>query len=298
MNFHLPMMNPAVIAAASALYTPPAPIPYTPTAHVLETVEQIRDLHRLRQINIKAQTKLELQAQATIRLPSISDADFADDEAKAKARKRVADLYRQIKSDPDHPLYGNIAVFLDAIDLFALNRAAYEKAMVKLAKTLPAYEWAKSVKGFGDISFATLVGECGDIGSYKSVAAVWKRLGLAVIDGRRQGNPGKEATAEDWIEHGYNKQRRSVSWNARNNIIGAMGKWRPMFNEDVQNNPELTEYQKVFAERARYESAKLDTPVKCSDKGKESYSAHAAARAFRYAEKRLVRDLYLAWRRA
>ena len=159
-----------------------------------------------------------------------------------------------------------------AIELFDTQAAVFENGMVKAAKKLPAYSWAKSVKGLGDTSFATLVGECGDIGSYKSVSAVWKRLGLAVMDGKRQGSPGDGATPGDWIRHGYSRRRRSVSWNARKGLILNMGLYRPAFGEDVRANPDLTEYQVVFVERARYEAERLPrkdgTTILKSDKGK------------------------------
>ena len=291
---------------------------YTPTAETTATIDDIIELHRQRQSNIRAKTKLILQAKALLRSALCSDADFEDDNTKVEtttafgtqrrkltksAMKRVDDAYAAAKEDPATPAGLMIAPFIGGIDLFEARQAQIEKQMVKLAKTLPVYPWAKSVKGFGDISFATIVGECGDIGTYKSIAAVWKRLGLAVIHGNRQGAPGTGASAEDWVEHGYNKERRSVSWNARQHVIGGMGKWRPMFGEDVRDNPDLTEYQCVFAEQARKHMPNCprkdgSTDIQMSTSGKESYSSWAANRAHRYVEKRLIKHLYLAWRRA
>lgn len=268
--------------------------PYDPAPNA-ETVAEIVQLHRLRQDMIRAQTKLSLQGQAALRFMFQRDEDFASDEAKEKARKRNESLYRQVAADPTHELYGFVAPYLLAAEPLEAQRAVYEKALVKAAKRLPVYEWVKGVKGFGDISFATIVGECGDIGTYKSVSAVWKRLGLAVINGKRQGAPGEGATKEDWIEHGYNKQRRSVSYVAREHVIGGMGKWRPAMGSSLED---ATYYQRVYAERARYEAEKLGLPVTESDKGKESYKKHVAMRAHRYVEKRLLKHLYIEWRRA
>lgn len=264
-------------------------------APIADIIANIVSLHKRRQGMIKAQTGLVLQAMASVRFAVHEDGDWDSEESKAKARKRADDLYRAVVKDEEHPLHSIILPYLLALGPLDAQRAAYEKAMVKEAKRLPVYPFVKSVSGFGDISFATIVGECGDIGTYKSIAAVWKRLGLAVFDGRRQGNPGKDATAEDWTRHGYNKQRRSVSWNARNQIIGGMGLWRPEFGSTLED---ATYYQRVFAERARLESVKLDMPVTMSAKGKESYKRHPTARAMRYTEKRLLRELYKAWRRA
>jgi hypothetical protein len=272
--------------------------PYQPTDAITAAVREIVTLHRLRQGMIKAQTKLILQAKASVRFATQSDDDFASDEAKAAARKRNDDLYSVLKKDPSHPLHANLMPYHAALDPLDLQRAIYEKEMVRQVKTLPVYAWVKSVKGFGDVSFATLVGECGDIGGFNSVSAVWKRLGLAVMGGNRQGAPGKDATADDWIAHGYNAKRRSVSYCAREHVIGGMGKWRPTFGEDVWANPLLTYYQQVFADRARVEAVKLDMPVTQSAKGCDSYKKHVSMRAHRYVEKRLIKHLYIEWRRA
>lgn len=272
--------------------------PYTPSEYRTKIIDEIVDLHRLRQGMIKAQTKLKLQGMASIRFMTQTDDDFASDDAKAAARKRNEKLYATVVADPEHQLYGHIAPYLLAMGPLDAQRAAYEKAMVKAVKRLPVYEWVKGVKGFGDISFATIVGECGDIGTYKSVSAVWKRMGTAVINGKRQGAPAPGATAEDWTTHGYRASRRSVGYVAREHVIGGMGKWRPAFGEDVWANPELTYYQKVYADRARLEAVKLEMPVTESDKGKESYKKHVSMRAHRYVEKRLLKHLYIEWRRA
>lgn len=290
--------------------------PYSPTPAVQDAVAEIVTLHRLRQGMIKAQTKLKLQGMASIRFATQTDEDFADDTSKAKARKRNEDLYRKLSSEildeidrpgteqrafavigilADCSLKSRILPYLIAMEPLDAQRAVYEKDMVKAVKRLPVYAWAKGVKGFGDISLATIVGECGDIGTYRSVSAVWKRMGVAVIAGKRQGNPGAGASAEDWIEHGYNAQRRSVGYVAREHVIGGMGKWRPDFGSGLAD---ATYYQRIYAERARLECVKLGMPLTCSDKGKESYKKHVSNRAHRYVEKRLLKHLYLEWRRA
>jgi hypothetical protein len=37
------------------------------------------------------------------------------------------------------------------------------KAMEALAKTLPVWSWAETVRGFGAVSLATIVAEAGDL---------------------------------------------------------------------------------------------------------------------------------------
>lgn len=189
--------------------------PYRATPEVLATISVIVDLHRERQATIKAKTKIILQQKALIRNAICTEDDFEDDNTKADnttdfgeqrrklskaAIKRVDDAVAAGKEDPTSPFGMMIAPYLAAVAVFEARNDALEKAMIKQAKKLPAFQWAKEVKGFGDVSFATIVGECGDIGSYKSIAAVWKRLGLAVMSGSRQGAPGAGATAQDWID--------------------------------------------------------------------------------------------------
>lgn len=304
------------------VYHGPVPTFYTPDPAIQPIIDELMQLQRVLQKATQDKTKLINSAKATVRSFVCTDADYVDmdtetvtalgkpkRELTSAAKKRVDEEFKRINADPSHPLFGIVTVNRGSQELFQTLQDSIERDMCKLARKLPVYSWVKSVKGFGDKSFATIVGECGDIGSYKSkltgqpsVSALWKRLGLAVFDGKRQGSPGKDATAQDWIDHGYNRKRRSVSWNARAQIIGGMGLWRPGFGEDVRANPELTEYQIVFAERVRYESEKLGLPIveviNAKGEHKESYKQHAVNRAMRYTEKRLLKNLYLAWRRA
>ncbi len=306
----IPRTQPSYIAPHQEPYLTAADLPsYTPDPATAPIIREIVTLHRERQANIKAKTKLILQVTAMIRSSLCGAEDYEEDDSKADettihgdkrvkltkaAKKRVDDAMKEAEAG-EGPFAIMIAPHLGGIGLFEKRQKELEKPMVRLARQLPVYQWVKQIKGFGDVSFATIVGECGDIGSYKSVAAVWKRLGLAVINGHRQGNPGAGASADDWIAEGYNRSRRSVSWNARNGLIPPNGKWRPMMGDDLSG---CTEYQRVFAKRARYESEKMDLPVTEAPTGKESYRKHPLWRASRYTEKRLIKHLFLAWRRA
>lgn len=250
-------------------------------------IDQIIETYRLRQDMVKGMTKLQLQAQAIIRRATGLGKD-----------DNVSSIFKAAMNDPEHEFHYMVLPFAMALEPLESQREMYEKTLIKLVKQLPVYPWVKSVKGFGDLTFACIVGEAGDISRFSGPAKLWKRMGLAVMDGgSRQGNPGKSATAEDWIRHGYSKVRRSVMWNAGNGLILGMGKFRPMFGEDLDKS-EYTEYQKLFAERARLEQAKLGKEVTESKIGKESYCAHAANRAKRYVEKRALRDLWVQWNQA
>lgn len=248
-------------------------------------IDQIIEIYKLRQDMIKAATKLSLQAQAVIRRASGLGKD-----------DNVSSIFKEARTNPEHKYHMHVFPHSLALEPLESQREMYEKELVRLVKQLPAYDFVKGTKGFGDLSFACIIGETGDLSNYSNPAKLWKRLGLAVMNGGvRQGNPGKSATAEDWIEHGYSKSRRSVVWNAGNNFIGGMGKFRPVMSEDVDANQTYTHYQKLFAKRCRLEQEKLGFEVEQAKTGKESYKLHASNRAKRFVEKRVIRDLWCHW---
>lgn len=259
-----------------------------------DTLNELARYYRLRQDMIKARTKLILQAQASLR--RIFDGD----------KEMAAKVYGEAAKDDAHMYRPMLSPYLTALEVLDSQQSEYEKQMVRLLKPLPILKWARNIKGLGDLSLANIIGEATgvrndngafySVGDFKSVSALWKRMGLAVLRGQRQGNPGKGATADDWITHGYNKTRRSLMWNVGNSLILSMGKFRPVYGEDVDANTEYTELQKLFANRARLEQSKLGKEVSESKTGKDSYCAHAANRAKRYVEKRLLRMLYQEWR--
>jgi hypothetical protein len=304
------LVSPAAICAAiqipevattamQSLALSPRQEPFTTNISHYEAIDKIVEFYRLRQDMIRARTKLILQAQASLRRLFNGDKELA------------AKSFAEAAKETDHYLRPMLSPYLTALDVFDRQQSDYEKQLVKAVKVLPIYTWAKELKGLGDLSLACIIGEAsgygkesGDfysVGDFKSVSALWKRMGLAVMNGHRQGAPGKGATAEDWIVEGYSKTRRSVMWNVGNSLILSMGKFRPMYGEDIRANPAYTELQCVFAERARYEAERLPhkcgTPIKESATGKDSYTLHAANRAKRYTEKRLLRMLFAEWRR-
>lgn len=156
----------------------------------------------------------------------------------------------------------------DLIEGEALER------MTALAEQLPAWQsFGLGVRGFGAPSLAVIVGEAGDLSIYDNPSKIWKRMGLAVFNGKRQGGLPKGAPKEEWIAHGYSRQRRSRMW-----VIG---------DTLIKGNRDGI-YRRVYLERKAYEIAR-DPDIK-------PIKAHR--RAQRYMEKRLLRDLWQAWRRA
>lgn len=228
-------------------------------------VQAIVEQWRQRQDMVRAQTRLTLQAKAICRRFTAGDKDEADK------------LYAAVAGKGGHPMAEAAAMaimpLVDAQAPLIEHRTAKDKALAKLAKDLPIAHMADEIRGVNLNTLAAIVGECGDLSAYKSVAAIWKRAGMAVIDGERQrlvaGNPEKA------IRHGYSPARRSVFWNIGANLVRSGGK-----------GDDASKYRLLYDEVKAREFEKLE------------HKGHADNRARRYITKRFLRDLYAAWKAA
>lgn len=195
-------------------------------------------------------------------------------------------------------------------------REEYEDRMRVIARSLPVYTWVDGVRGLAEIGLAKIIGEAGDLSKYDNPAKLWKRLGLAVIDGRRQGDPGPGASAEDWTEHGYNPKRRSEIWNIADSLIRAQ--WRGAKEDEdtgeITDGYPLGKYGEMYAARKAYEQAKNEAGdyadvaaaivARSRSKGKAAPEnmegrltrKHIDSRARRYVTKKLIKHLWQRWR--
>lgn len=225
-------------------------------------VAEIIQLWRMRQRWHRAEKSLILQGRALCRGWTGGDKEAANKLFDAAAKG----------SCPDGTLAVALAPFLAAISGFAPERAAIEKRLRKLSRSLPVWAWAGSVRGFGDLNLAAVVGEAGDVGSYRGPAALWKRFGLAVMpDGRQRRVSDPDLAAL----HGYSPGRRCVAYLLGDTLVKS--------NADGP-------YRAAYLARKEYELTREDNPPKSQ--------AHAHNRAARYMTKRALRDLWAAWRRA
>lgn len=170
-----------------------------------------------------------------------------------------------------------------------------DKRIADLATALPVHTWVQGVRGVGPLSLGLLIGETGDLSGYDSPAKVWKRMGLAVMpDGTRQ----RRVTGKEGILHGFSPKRRALMFVIGDNLI-------------KQNKDSMTKadglYRSLYLERKAMELLRLPPDVEKTRKKKNdpegtekaySRTAHAHHRASRYIQKRLLRDLWRAWREA
>jgi hypothetical protein len=232
----------------------------TPTDNVIAT---IRAQWRQRQAWHRAEKSLTLQAKAMCRALAeggdIKEADKIYGAALGKGEHPMSFIARAATM----PL-------VEARDSIEEHRLAIEKLLSKQAKSLPVAPWVGDVRGFGILSLAAIVGEAGDLSNYSNPAKLWKRMGLAVMpNGERQR---RFADKEMAIAAGYNPSRRSVVWNIGDCLIKA-------------SSPQY---------RAVYDARRLRTAVTHPDWPK----AHSHADATRVMTKRLLLDLWKAWRAA
>lgn len=243
----------------------------TLTADHSHTIASLRELHRQRQDFHRAEKSLTLQAKAICRRLCAGDKDEAN-KLYAAMEKGADDAQAEMARMLTEP-------FIQARSILEGNRKRTEKAMEKSAKTLPVAQWVEGIKGFGIASLAAVIGEAGDLSNYPTHSHLWKRLGLAVIDGGRQ----RLMTGADAIIHGYCPSRRSVVWNVGQCVFKAQS--QRVDKETGEVKVEAGEYRKLYDARKEYELPRV-----------EGKKAHAHNRAMRYMEKKLMRDLWKAWR--
>lgn len=249
-----------------------------------EIIDQITALHRKRNFAMEQRKRSRLALGAFLRLALGWRKDLPDAE-----RKRISDQAADYVDNGYGP-------FVDVIAASELARAPYEKIerdclkeMDLLARQLPVWKtFGKPIRGFGAGSLAVIIAEAGDLSNYATDAKLWKRMGVAVLDGVRQGGLTKGAGADAWIEHGYSPIRRSRMWNVGASLIKGNrdGKYRQAY--DRRRAHTMVTHPDWWVDK--------DGEPKLNKDGKPS-SAHGAADAQRYMEKRLLRDLWKAWRR-
>lgn len=291
-----------------------------------DTLDKIRYWHRQRVFAMDQRKRSDLALGSFLRLQLGWTRD-GDAEANDSAMERAAAIIdtaerltkEQSKSlekrkpvsgldDVDFVEWQDLAVAsIIARSPFADLEAKATKQMEKLAETLPIWsEFGEPIKGFGARSLAVVLAETGDLSNYANPGKVWKRMGLAVMDGVRQGGLRKNAAAEEWIAHGYSAKRRSQMYVIGDTLIKNQSEYRELYLERL-----AIEHAKAIADglipatstKATVESWEARglpplTKVSKIDPAKHRGAGHMAHRAQRYMEKRLLRNLWQAWRKA
>lgn len=262
-------------------------------------IETITKHHKLVKFAIKQQQKIDRSLEAFVVFDVIGMPHGADQAARKKvwleAKAMIGEAIQRLANEAHAEFAFPIVAIVAKNEMSRKNwdelRLTHEREMEKLAKQLPVATFQAQHRGFGLKGLAMIIGEAGDLGKYSTHSKVWKRMGVGLVDDKRQGAPGANASKEEWIKHAYSPSRRSILWNIGDSLIKGNqdGRYRTVYLKRKED------------ERAKAEAAGLTVApaAKIPKKRAAEFMSegHIHRRAQRYMEKRLLRDLWQAWRR-
>jgi hypothetical protein len=267
-----------------------------------ETIDAIRSAHRERCFAMEQRKRSDLALGSFLRLML----GWRKDLPEAERKRIAAEAAKLIKGDKLCKWSGAIAASIEARAPFEKIEKDCVKEMSMLAATLPVWQaFGKGVHGFGAVSLAVIVAEAGDLDGYDSDAKLWKRMGLAPGQNRVPPNLSKEDRKQAWIDRGYNPLRRSRMFVVGESLVKAQV--RQVKDEDGKDTGEriaLGPYGEAYLRRKRDTQRThpewwqdKDGKPKLHEKTGRPTSEHGNKDAQRYMEKKLLRDLWRAWRR-
>lgn len=262
----------------------------------IEIIDQIRAEHRKRVFLIKQRVRIGNSLGAFVRTQLGWSLDLPEKEREA-IKKRADKILKDRGEGTEFEWL--IAANDAACAKFDEAENDIEKTLKKLVRQLPVWRsWAQHVIGLSELGVATIVGEAGDLSNYPKKGHLYKRMGVGFVNGARQGGLPSTASAAEWIEHGYNRQRRSRLYA----YVGV-----PFIKCVEQENRKASPYRLMYDKRKIYEVTQVEArgmtvspaakiPKAEADRYVSEKCIHF--RAQRYMEQRLLRDLWKAWKRA
>jgi hypothetical protein len=281
-----------------------------------EIVRKIIPWHRRREEFVRARIRLSNQVSATCRRMARNtkcegekchmklcppDQKIAEELENALYRGFKQFVRDRLKGLPtefkvDHELgdaaRNNAEPFLEAqLPLLRAEAEAVEY-LRGYAELLPVYEWCKGVKGFAALTLAQIIGEAGDLSRFDGPAKLWKRFGVGLVEKDGEWTRQRRVTGEDALDHQYSPARRSMLYRVGEGLVKA---------GDREGYYGLyLERKKFEVEKAEAEGLKVVPQGKIPKKNPQDYRSkgHVDNRAKRFIQKRLLRDLWRAWREA
>jgi hypothetical protein len=273
-----------------------------------DIIEEIIDWHRKRRAAMEMRKRTDLALGANLRLWLGWRRELEADEAD-RIKQLAADLVdcgeklakgkkHELADGAEYLAFGQfIRMTIDArkpTDEF--EKIATDK-LTQLAKELPVWAaFGEAVKGFGPVSLATIIGEAGDLAAYSTHSKLWRRMGMAPYtkDGvTRSGQRWKVKgglNADDWVAFGYSGRRRSLMYVIEESLIRQGDRYHRAY----------TARKEALRLRAEAEGKRVVPSAKIPKAQANAFIAQGqiAAQAKHYLGKRLLRDLWQAWRRA
>lgn len=275
-------------------------------AAIAATASELVSLQRQRQFGIVQKNRSERAIESLIASAMGFRLDAPEKDrkavfARAKAFRLAVERGGEGQAGSDDHTTSALSAIAPLILISAQNRTPWvdlrskvEKDMQKLAKKLPVYEFAKSVRGFGDLGLACLTAEAGiPIGDYRTVSGLWKRMGLAVFDGARQQKMRDKEKAE---LHGYSPKRRAEVWAFCSDSM-FRAQWRGADEEAGTQAGPIGPYGEVYAHRRAVTEPRIEATADLPTTDRDKWTkgrCHNDAR--RIMSKALLRDLWRVWR--
>ena len=243
---------------------------------------QVRRVFYIRRINMMDNAMRALVRRMLGWRWEISEAERSKINARAARIVSALQSGKPLKDDDQRigdAVRGDVMTVVAARTPLVAAREDVESAMRKMAQSMPVWAWGKDVAGFGPLGLAVIIGEAGDLSNYGTVSRLWKRLGLAVINGERQR---KKTSAEDAIAHGYNPRRRAEIWSC----VGD-----PLFKHQSARVDKETGL--VLRDPGPYRIVYDRAKAVFLERGKTKQHAHD--HGMRLATKELLKDLWVMW---
>lgn len=247
---------------------------------IIAQLQRLNRLHKqITQHKVATENRLGAYARQIVRANSDEEIPMDDlvKQGTALVKAAKAALKAALKAgDMTAEVNVETALFYQFADILLTNVAALQKRkaqiereIAKLAEELPAYDFVKQICGFGATTFGRIAAEAGDLSNYSNPSKLWKRFGLAVFNGKSQR---RSTNADEAILMGFNPQRRAF-------IYASIG------SSAIERQKGKNRYNQIYLERKQYEK----------DRNPEISDGHARNRGARYATKRLMKDLWIAW---
>lgn len=263
----------------------------------LEDIEtrclEIRSLHQRARYAIKRQSQADRSLEAFVRVNVFGFSTFDDEATRDKKSAAALKLIKQCRDGKAPKEFIAIADVVKSSDLgrkgFDKVRNQAELALRKATVDLPGIEFVAGVRGFGNLGFAQIIGECGNLSKYAGPAKVWKRLGLAPYQGlamsswKRDSWRPRALTGDEWIANPFKGERYA--------IVAQIALW--LVNSQMEAAEKSgTQFGKPTGP---YGEVYLKRRLRTAETHPDWTLMHARSDAMRITVKKLLADLWCAW---
>ncbi|MHC4625160.1 MAG: hypothetical protein ACYS4W_14800 [Planctomycetota bacterium] len=250
---------------------------------------------------MRSEKPLENQVKAYWRMLERFTSKERADAMEKEFKKSVRKLKRVVPPEKSFLVLEAVRLEVDpVVYIIDVHRASLEryrneeaKILEGAAKELPVWPWVERTPGIGPLGLALIIGAAGGPlwPNYPNPGKLWKRLGLAVINGeaqkRRKGEK-KKGHGPD-IVHDIEECKTCLA------MFSGFAPTRRAVMHNVGES--LMKQNKVDGEPGKYYAMYLDRKAYEAERDPKMKPGYCHARALRYMEKNFIKDLWNEWKR-